>query len=357
MARTTVYIVDNLRDLDVAPDGLEAEAGMADKLDRRVIVTDSESLLGPGIALLRERGVKVDVLPEGITGSEAAAIVAGYPAAIVGLMPFRSEEIAALRTTGLLVRAGIGYDIIDIDAATAAGIWVVNVPDYCVEEVADHAMLLLLSAWRHLGELEAVWHAGAWVAPALVPRVDRIRGRRLGIVGFGRIGRAVAQRARAFGFDVVAHDPYVADEVLVEAGVAPIGLDALIETSDAITLHCPMNAETAHLVNGERLAHVRPGVVLVNTSRGGLVDLDALDAAVGDGRVGAVGLDVVEDEPAPDLSRPLFARPNVRLTPHLAWYSIEARRDLALRAAEEADRFISGERPRNVVNLAARAAP
>ncbi len=330
---------------------------MADRADLRVVVTDSEPLLGPGIALLRERGVDVEVLPQGITGSEAAAIVAGYPAAIVGLLPFRSAEIATLRATGCLVRAGIGYDIIDVDAATAAGIWVVNVPDYCVEEVADHAMLLLLSAWRHLGELEAVWRSGAWVAPALVPRVDRIRGRRLGIVGFGRIGRAVAQRARAFGFEVVAHDPYVPDAVLADAGVTPVDLEALIATSDAITLHCPMTAETAHLIDQDRLARVRPGVVLVNTSRGGLVDLDALDAAVADGRVGAVGLDVVEDEPAPHLSRPLFARPNVRLTPHLAWYSIEARRDLAVRAAEEAERFIRGERPRNVVNPEARTAP
>ncbi len=330
---------------------------MAAKVDQRVVVTDSEPLLGPGIALLRERGVAVDVLPEGIPASDAAAIIATYPAAIVGLMPFRSPEIAALGGTGVLVRAGIGYDIIDVEAATAAGIWVVNVPDYCVEEVADHAMLLLLSAWRRLDGLEAVWRSGAWVAPGLVPPVDRIRGRRLGIVGFGRIGRAVAGRARAFGFDVVAHDPYVADDVLVDAGVAPIGLDALIESCDAITLHCPITVETAHLVNEERLARVRPGVVLVNTSRGGLVDLDALDRAVVSGRVGAVGLDVVEDEPAPDLTRPLYDRPNVRLTPHLAWYSIEARRDLALRAADEAFRFISGERPRNIVNPSARRAP
>ena len=284
-------------------------------------------------------------------------MAADAPAVIIGLLPFRGPEIAALRRTGLLVRAGIGYDIIDVEAATDAGIWVANVPDYCVDEVADHALLLLLSASRRLTELERVWHAGAWVNPGLVPPVHRIRGRRLGIVGFGRIGRAVAQRARGFGFEVVAHDPLVADDVLRAAGVEPVGLDELFATSDAITLHSPLTPDTRFLVGADRLARVKPGLVLVNTSRGGLVDLAALEAALDDGRIAAVALDVLDDEPAPDLTRALFQRPNVLLTPHLAWYSIEARRDLALQAAEEAYRYVSGERPLNIVNPEAREAP
>ncbi len=239
---------------------------------------------------------------------------ADAPAAIIGLLSFRGPEIAALRRTGLLVRAGIGYDIIDVGAATDAGIWVANVPDYCVDEVADHALLLLLSALRRLTELERVWHAGAWVNASLVPPVHRIRGRRLGIVGFGRIGRAVAQRAHGFGFEVVAHDPLVADDVLRAAGVEPVGLDELFATSDAITLHCPLSPETRYLVGADRLARVKPGLVLVNTSRGGLVDLAALEAALDDGRIAAVGLDVLDDEPQPDLTRALFQRPNVLLT-------------------------------------------
>ncbi len=330
---------------------------MPGQIDQRVAVTDSAELLQPGIELLRGRGVDVQVVAHGTPASEAAAIAAGYPAAIIGLLSFRGPEIASLRGTGLLVRAGIGYDVIDVDAATAAGIWVANVPDYCVDEVADHAMLLLMAAWRRLPELEAVWHAGSWVNPALVPPVNRARGRRLGIVGFGRIGRAVARRARGFGFEVVAHDPFVPDDVLREAEVEPVTLDDLVATSDALTLHCPLTPETRHLVNAERLARVRPGLVLVNTSRGGLVDLSALDAALENGQVAAAALDVLEDEPAPDLTRALFQRPNVVLTPHLAWYSLEARRDLALQAAEEAYRFISGERPKNLVNPAARQSP
>jgi phosphoglycerate dehydrogenase-like enzyme len=330
---------------------------MPGQVDRRVAVTDSAELLQPGIELLRDRGVDVEVLPAGTSASEAALAVRDYPAAIIGLLSFRGPEIASLRRTGLLVRAGIGYDVIDVDAATAAGIWVANVPDYCVDEVADHAMLLLMAAWRRLPELEAVWRAGSWVNPSLVPPVNRARGRRLGIVGFGRIGQAVARRAQGFGFEVVAHDPLAPDATLRAAGVEPAGLDKLFATSDAITLHCPLTTDTRHLVNAGRLARARRGIVLVNTSRGGLVDLASLDAALETGQVAAAGLDVLEDEPAPDLTRRLFQRSNVLLTPHLAWYSIEARRDLALQAAEEAYRFISGERPRNLVNPVARAAP
>jgi D-3-phosphoglycerate dehydrogenase len=330
---------------------------MPGETDRRVAVTDSAELLQPGIELLRERGVDVEVVAAGTSASDAAAIAADYPAAIIGLLSFRAAEIASLRQTGLLVRAGIGYDVIDVDAATAARIWVANVPDYCVDEVADHAVLLLMAAWRRLPELEAVWRAGSWVNAALVPPVNRARGRRLGIVGFGRIGRAVARRARGFGFEVVVHDPFVTENVLHAAQVEPAGLDELFATSDAVSLHCPLTPETRHLVNAERLARVRPGLVLINTSRGGLVDLAALDDALERGQVAAAGLDVLEDEPAPDLTRSLFRRPNVLLTPHLAWYSLEARRDLALQAAEEAYRFISGERPKNVVNPAAREAP
>jgi D-3-phosphoglycerate dehydrogenase len=328
---------------------------MPGQIDRRVAVTDSEALLQPGIELLRDRGVEVLVVPPGATSGEAATAAAGYPAAIVGLLSFGPAEIAKLRQTGILVRAGIGYDVIDVEAATAAGIWVANVPDYCVDEVADHAMLLLMGAWRRLPELEAVWRAGSWVNASLVPPVRRARGRRLGLIGFGRIGRAVAHRARGFGFEVVAHDPYVADDDLRGAGVEPIGLDELFATADAVSLHCPLTSETRAMVNAERLARVRPGLVLVNTSRGGIVDLAALDDALERGLVGAAGLDVLADEPAPDLERPMFKRPNVILTPHLAWYSHEARRDLAIKAAEEAYRYVTGERPRNLVNPEARA--
>jgi phosphoglycerate dehydrogenase-like enzyme len=327
---------------------------MASELEQRVVITDSAELLAPGIELLRSRGVTVDVVPDGTDAAGIGAAVADAPAAIVGVKPFRAPEIAGLRATGLLIRAGIGYDIIDVAAATEKGIWVANVPDYCVDEVADHAVLLLMSAWRRLSELEHVWHEGKWVNPSITPPVHRTRGRRLGVVGFGRIGRAVAARAQGFGWDVIAYDPLLPEDAVRAVGATPVGLDELFETADAVSLHSPLTPETHHLVSAERLARVREGFVIVNTSRGGLIDIDALDAALESGRVAAVGLDVLEDEPAPDLSRGIFQRPNVLLTPHLAWYSIEARVDLARLAAENAYRYLQGERPWNIVNPAAR---
>ena len=330
---------------------------MGQKMDQRVGITDSQVLLQPAIALLRDRGVDVQVVPDGATPSEAAAMTADCPAAIIGVLPFRPPEIAMLRRTGLLIRAGIGYDIIDVPAATEHGIWVANVPDYCVDEVADHTLVLLLSAWRRIAQMQAIWQAGRWVDPARVPPVQRIRGRRLGVVGFGRIGRAVARRALAFGWEVIVHDTLVAAGDIRASDASPASLDELFATSDAVTLHCPLTSATEHLVDADRLDQVRPGLVLVNTSRGGLVDLSAVGPALDDGRLGALALDVVEGEPAPDLTNPLFRRPEVVLTPHLAWYSLESRRDLALFAAEEAYRYLSGERPRHLINPDARRAP
>jgi phosphoglycerate dehydrogenase-like enzyme len=323
---------------------------MGQALEQRVVITDSAPLLAPGIDLLRSRGVTVDVVADGTDAAGIGAAVAGAPAAIIGVKPLRAPEIEGLRSTGLLIRAGIGYDIIDVPAATAKGIYVANVPDYCVEEVADHTVLLLMASWRRLTELEHVWHEGKWVNPAITPPVRRTRGKRLGVVGFGRIGRAVAERARGFGWEVVAYDPFLGGDAVRAAGASPVDLDGLFTTSNAVTLHSPLTPETHHMVSAARLASVPEGFVLVNTSRGGLIDIEALDAALERGRVAAVGLDVLEDEPAPDLSRPIFQRPNVLLTPHLAWYSQEARVDLARLAAENAYRYIQGERPWNIVN-------
>lgn len=321
---------------------------------RRVVVTDAGELLEPGVEVLRAAGVDVDVLPEGTAPADAADRAADAPAVIVGVMRIGSAEIGRLRATRLLVRAGIGYDVIDVAAATEAGIWVANVPDYCVDEVADHAILLLLAATRRLPELTASWRDG-WAAAGRVPPVHRIRGRRLGVVGLGRIGRGVATRARGFGWEVVGHDPFVGPGVFAQLGVQSVGLEEMFETSDAVTLHSPLTDATRHLVGTDLLARVRPGLVIVNTSRGGLVDLAALDAAIEDGRVAAAGLDVLEDEPQPNLMRPLLNRSQVIVTPHLAWYSLEARRELAIKTAEETLRLLDGERPRNIVNPEARA--
>jgi D-3-phosphoglycerate dehydrogenase len=333
----------------------ETASRPAPALDRVVVVTDSRDLLAPGIERLREHGVSVTVVPDGTTPADAVSAAAGAPVVIDGVLAFRAAEIERLQETRLIIRAGIGYDVIDVGAATRAGIWVANVPDYCADEVADHTLLLLLAVTRRLDELSGRWRAEKrWLVYDELPPVHRPSVRTLGIVGMGRIGARVAARARVFGWRVIGSDSLLPPEAIRQHGAEPVSVDEVFMTADAITLHCPLTDETHHLVGRERLAAARPGVAIVNTSRGGLVDLDALDEALESGQVAAAGLDVLEDEPSPDLTRPLLARPNVLVTSHVAWYSLEARRELALLCADEALRVLDGGRPRNVVNPDAR---
>lgn len=324
---------------------------------RSALVTDAGAVLAAVVDHLEAGGVDVTVLEPGATAAEAAARAAGVPVVIVGLLPFGAADIAALDGTGLIIRAGIGYDIVDVEAASAAGIWVANVPDFCVDEVADHTMLLLGAAMRRLPESLQRWRAEQrWQVVPELPAMHRMRGKRLGLVGLGRIGRQVADRARGFGWDVVAHDPMLSNEG--EAGGVPLlPLDELLGTCDAVSLHCPLVPETHHLLNDERLGAMRPGMVVVNTSRGGLVDLDALHRAVVAGKVGVAALDVVDGEPNPDLTHPLYQLDNVIVTPHVAWYSVEAQIELSRNTAAEALRYLDGERPRNLINPTARDLP
>lgn len=289
------------------------------------------------------------MLDAGATAEGAALAAADADVVLVGIMPFGGAEIAILRQPGLLIRCGTGYDNIDVTAATAAGIWVSNVPDYCLDEVADHAILLLLASWRRLTHFAQVWRTEDWRTSALPP-VQRISRGRLGIVGLGRIGRRVADRAAAFGWSISYTDPYVVTSEFLQ-----VDLPTLFRSCHAITLHCPLNDDTHHLVGDALLASVGPNSILVNTSRGPLVDLDGLERAFASGRIGAAALDVLDDEPQPNLQHPLFRRREVLVTPHIAWYSIEAKRDLALLAATEALRYLNGETPRNLVNRAARS--
>lgn len=320
-------------------------------LSRIVTVTDSRDLLAPAIERLNVRGVEVRVLPDGTSPTDAARAAADTSVVIDATLAFREAEIALMRDVRLIVRAGIGYDLIDVAAATARGIWVANVPDYCADEVADHTVLLLMACARRLDALSTVWRqAGRWLAYDRLPPVHRPVEQVLGVVGMGRIGARVVARARAFGWSVLGHDAALPAEVIRERGAEPAGLDELFARADAITLHCPLTPETHHLVDAARLATTRAGVVVVNTSRGGLIDIAALDDALASGHVAAAGIDVLEDEPHVDLGQPVLARPNVIATGHAAWYSVEARRDLALMCADEALRVLDGGAPRNPVN-------
>lgn len=318
---------------------------------REALITDATQVLAPAIEHLIRSGVKVHVLEPNATTDDAVKRSAGIPVLIIGGMHFGADDIRRLEDTRLMIRAGVGYDVIDVEAATSSGVWVANVPDFCIEEVADHTVLLLLSAMRQLPAAMDSWRrARSWHVTSTLPPIHRISGKRLGLVGLGRIGRLVAHRARSFGMDVVAFDPFLPAEQHTEAGASSVTLDELFATSDIVSLHCPLTEDNHHLIDAESLASMRPGAIIVNTSRGGLIDLDALDEALDTGVVAFAALDVLDGEPHPNLDHTLLARPNVLITSHTAWYSLDASRELAISTAREAIRFLDGERPINLIN-------
>jgi D-3-phosphoglycerate dehydrogenase len=237
-----------------------------------------------------------------------------------------------------IVRYGIGYDNVDITSAERHGIPVANVPDYCLDEVADHTVALLLCHARHILEASSSVRSGRWDIPK--GRVPRLAGRRLGLIGMGRIGRRVAARALAFGLIVEAYDPIT--PVDVPGVTALTSLKQLFETADYISLHAALSASTHHLIDANALRAMRRRPLLINTSRGGLVDIDAVCVALESGALSGVALDVFESEPLA-ADHPLRSNSMAIITPHMSYYSNESEPDLVKRVAEEVARALRGE--------------
>jgi D-3-phosphoglycerate dehydrogenase len=259
--------------------------------------------------------------------------------------PLPRRAIEQMARGKAVIRYGIGVDNIDQQAARERRIYVANVPDYGIEEVATQTVALALAVVRRLPLHDQEVRSGRWSTGVLAP-MHRLRGGTLGLVGYGRIGRRTHEMLAGFGFArVLVHDPH-AD---LPAGAQAATLDDLCRSSDLITLHAPMTAQTHHLIDARRLALMKTTAVVVNTARGGLVDLDALAIALADGRLHGAGLDVFEREP-PDPAHPLFSLPNVVVTNHIGWYSEQAMRDVQRKAAEEAVRVLCGFPPVHWLN-------
>jgi D-3-phosphoglycerate dehydrogenase / 2-oxoglutarate reductase len=314
-----------------------------------VVVTDSGERYRPAIAGLSQLGVDVHTLADGLPHEEVLRQCAQANVLLVGATPFPGQAIKGLRQVGLMIRCGVGVEDIDVEAATRQGIWVANIPDYCAEEVADHTLLLLLAAARRLRPFMDTVAQGSWQVHELPP-VQRLAGRTLGIVGLGRIGMLVASRAHGFGMKVLATARQAPDEQFHRVNADRTDLRGLLAASDAVSLHVPLTFATRHLLDKQAFRQMRRGVIVVNTSRGALIDLDALESALADGTVGAVGLDVLDGEPEPDLSHPVLHRPNVVVTPHVAWYSQEAERDLNERIVANVARYLDGGQPAHLLN-------
>ena len=291
--------------------------------------------------VLRPLGVRL-VAGDGGSVEEVLAAAGGAEVVLAGSRPrFPAEVVEALAGGGCrgLVRYGIGTDSIDLDAAARAGLAVARVSDYGTEAVAFHAVSMVTASLRRLREADAGVRRGDWGVAGLRPLhlPSRLT---VGVVGFGRIGRRTSDSLRGLGFHVVAHDEFA--PVPAGAGVRPVDLDELLARSDVVTLHVPGDPGGAPLMDAARLAAMRPGSVLVNTSRGSLVDVPALVTALAAGRPAAAALDVYPQEP-PDVSVFDPVADQVLLTPHMAWYTEESELDMRRKAAEEAGRLLRGE--------------
>jgi D-3-phosphoglycerate dehydrogenase / 2-oxoglutarate reductase len=270
------------------------------------------------------------------------AVARDADAILVTYAKLPGELLRQLKNCKAIGRFGLGVDNIDLPAAKELGIAVNYVPDYCLREVSDHAMALLLALARKVPLANKLVQSGRWEVPPLVP-LRRLEGQTLGLVGFGNIPRALAPKAKGFGLKVLTHDPYVSKDALAAAGVEGVSFDDLLARSDFVSVHAPLLPSTRGLMNASAFAKMKKGAYLINTARGPLVDEGALVAALDSAHLGGAALDVVTTEPLARDS-PLIGRDNVILTPHTAFYSVEALEELQTKCASDVARVLSGEK-------------
>lgn len=301
-----------------------------------------------------ERKLLADAGHELRFGSNSSSVeevrdaVAGADAVLNCYASMPAEVIRGLDRCVVIARYGIGLDTIDLDEATAKGIVVTNVPDYCIDEVSDHALALLMSLARGVTLLDRHVRSGSWT-PSDARPIHRLRGRTLGLIGFGRIARALAAKVAPLGFRVLTTDPFVPDEAVRQAGAEPATMEDLLAAADVVSIHAPLTPDNHHLVGAAELAMMKPDSILINTSRGPLVDLEALRMALAEDRLGGAGLDVLEEEP-PAADDPLLHRDDVIVTPHAAFYSEESLKELQRKAVEQVIAALAGRTPPYAVN-------
>jgi D-3-phosphoglycerate dehydrogenase / 2-oxoglutarate reductase len=288
--------------------------------------------------------VDTDALPleEALRHGETADAI------LVRWLKIGPELIRRFRQCKIIVRYGVGYDNVELSAATEAGIMVGHSPSYCLDEVATHALALLLASVRNVVRIQRRLTQGGW-APNPPEKSYRMAGRTLGLVGFGNIGQTVARKLGGWGLRLLATDPFVEPEKAAALGVELVDLDTLCRASDFVSLHAPLLPETRHLVSTPEFDLMKPGVIIVNTARGPVLDAEALLSALEAGKVASAGLDVFEVEPL-DAASPLRWHPRVTVSDHTAWYSEESVAELQTTVAEEAVRVCTGGLPLSLAN-------
>jgi D-3-phosphoglycerate dehydrogenase len=264
--------------------------------------------------------------------------------------PLTKRAIAAMQRCRIIVRYGIGVDTVDIAAATERGIMVANVPDYCLDEVSDHALTLLLMLSRQMLPAISLAREDTWAVAKISPP-QRLRGQTCGLIGCGRIGSLLAGKVAALGMSVIIHDPYLSEARAREMGAELVSLDALLVRADFISLHAPLNETTHHVLGEAAFARMKKTTSIINTARGGLIDEAALLAALDAGKLSGAALDVLESETAVTPIRSALVRhAKIIVTAHTAWLSVQARATLQLRAIEQVLACLKGETPYGLVN-------
>jgi D-3-phosphoglycerate dehydrogenase len=314
----------------------------------KIVITDCDhDSIEIEKAVAAENGVDL-VLAQCRTEDDVIAAAHGADGIVVQYAPITSRVLDALPELKAIGRYGVGVDTVDVPAASARGVAVCNVPDYGTEDVSDHAIALALTLARGTARFDRRVRRGEHELGPVQP-LHRINTRTFGVVGLGLIGSATARKAKGLGYAVIGSDPTLAPGTLTDDGVEVVGFEELLARADVVSLHVPLVAATRHLINPSTLAKMKPGAVLVNTCRGGVVDSAAVADALACGQLHGAGLDVFEEEPLP-LTSPLVDLENTVLTPHAAWYSEESYGELKRRTVENVIEVCAGRTPRNILN-------
>jgi len=297
------------------------------------------------------------------TEEEIIEAVREADVAVTAMQPYTRRVIESMEKCRLISVIGIGYEGVDIRAATERGVLVSNVPYYCLDEVADHAMALILACNRRLVRIHQAVREGKWdslekphIRYNIMPGLHRLRGQTLGLIGFGNIARTLVPKARGFGLDIIAYDPYVPRELMMaHFGVEKVGLEELLRRSDFISIHAALTEENRKMLGREQFRMMKPTAYVINTARGGIIDEEALIEALKEGRIAGAALDVTDPEP-PTIDNPLLKMDNVILTAHTAQFSEEAIADMRRMVEENIFSVLRGELPPGLINRDAVAA-
>lgn len=272
----------------------------------------------------------------------------GFDALLVETAPITRRVFEALPQVKAVGRYGIGYDVIDVKAATDHGVYVVNVPDYCYDEVSEHTLALLLAAVRKVNQLDVHVKSGNWEYNPFKP-IYRLAGSTLGLIGFGKIARAISKKAKVLGLKIITSDPFLEKSVADKYGVELATLEEVLQNADYISLHVPLTEKTKHLIGEKELSLMKKTAIVVNTARGAMIDEKALVSALQKNEIAGAALDVLENEPV-EKTNPLLEMPNVIITPHIAYYSEESLAQLQSMLARGVADALIGKVPKNLVN-------